>query len=94
MGVAVNKVDVTNLATTGNATIVSNGRDVEAGLTANGNDRIQRFDGTDWKTIDQGETFPEQPSDGDFFQLTKGAPATAVVDGARIRIVSGRHRSR
>ena len=89
VGVAVNDVHITNLATTNNATVNSNGLDVEAGMRTGGNDQIQRYDGTNWQTIDQGETFPEQPSDGDFFQLTKGAPATAVVDGDNQTIDSG-----
>ena len=82
VGVAVNKVDLTNLASIGNTTVHSNGLDVEAGMTVNGVDHIQRFDGTAWTTIDAGDSFPEQPSDGDFFQLTKAAPAQTTVNGA------------
>ncbi|HTZ05978.1 MAG TPA: carbohydrate-binding protein, partial [Gaiellaceae bacterium] len=81
-GVAVNSVSITNDASTGNSTISSNGLDVEAVMTVNGDDRIQRFDGTEWQTIDQGDSFPEAPSDGDYFQLTKAAAATTTVDGA------------
>ena len=48
-----------------------------------GEDRIQRFDGTSWKKVELGEAFPEQPADGDFFQLTDPAPGTT--DGQRRR---------
>ncbi|HET7465666.1 MAG TPA: hypothetical protein VFL29_03300, partial [Candidatus Dormibacteraeota bacterium] len=80
VGVSVNKVDITNLATTGNATVTSKGLDIESGMLVNGTDRIQRFDGTDWKTIDVGPTFPEQPEDGDMFQLNQGVPGTTTLD--------------
>ncbi len=79
-GVAVNDVALVNQATTNNAAVTSKGIDLEAAMTQNGKDSIQVFDGTDWKTIDSGTAFPESPSDGDYFQLTKGAPATTTVD--------------
>ena len=44
VGVAVNKVDITNLATTNNATINSVGLDVEATMRDTGIDPVQRFD--------------------------------------------------
>ena len=88
-GVSVNSVSITNVASTGNATISSNGLDVETVMTVNGADRIQRFDGTDWKTIEAGDAFPESPSDGDFFQLTKAVAATTTVDGASQDLTSG-----
>ncbi|HEY4412851.1 MAG TPA: hypothetical protein VGN06_07620, partial [Gaiellaceae bacterium] len=80
-GVAVNSVGLTNVATTGNSTISSNGLDIEATMSINGADRIQRYDGTKWTTIDQGSAFPEQPSDGDFFQLTQGVASFTTIDG-------------
>ena len=83
VGVAVNKADITNIATTGNSTIVSNGIDLEATMRVNGTDHLQRFDGTDWTTVDSGPTFPESPSDGDFFQITNAVPATTTVDGGQ-----------
>ena len=89
VGVAVNKFDITNLATTGNSIVVSKGLDVEAGVLVNGQDRIQRFDGKSWSTIDQGATFPEAPKDGDFFQLTTAQPATTTVDGASQSLSGG-----
>ncbi len=80
-GVAVNSVTTVNHATTNDATVSSAGIDIEAGMTVNGKDQIQVFDGTDWKTIDAGSAFPEKPDDGDYFQLTKAAPATTTVSG-------------
>ncbi|MGH2998744.1 MAG: beta strand repeat-containing protein, partial [Gaiellaceae bacterium] len=82
-GVAVNSANITNIATTGNSTITSNGIDIEATMRANGTDHLQRFDGTNWTTIDSGATFPESPSDGDFFQITNAVPATTTVDGGQ-----------
>ena len=60
-GVSVNSVHITNVATTGNATVSSNGLDVEAGMRVLGTDHIQRFDGSEWKTIESGAAFPESP---------------------------------
>ena len=54
VGVSVNKVDITNLATVGNATVSAVGIDLEAGMLVNGQDRIQHYDGSDWSTIDTG----------------------------------------
>ena len=81
-GVSVNSVDLVNTATTNTATVTSNGLDLEAGMTANGKDQIQFFNGTDWETIDSGTALPDQPSDGDYFQLTKAIPPTTTVMGA------------
>ena len=72
-----------NLATTNNATISSKGVDLEAGMTVNGKDQIQVFDGTEWKTIDAGSAFPDSPNDGDYFQLTKAIAPTTTVKGAQ-----------
>ena len=48
-------------------------------MVVNGKDLIQVFDGTDWKTIDAGAAFPDDPESGDYFQLTKAiAPTTTV----------------
>ncbi|HEY3921306.1 MAG TPA: carbohydrate-binding protein, partial [Gaiellaceae bacterium] len=80
-GVAVNSVTTVNHATTNDATVSSAGIDIEAGMTVNGKDQIQVFDGTDWKTIDSGATFPGSPDDGDYFQLTKAGAATTTVSG-------------
>ncbi len=80
VGVAVNKVEITNLATTSNATVGSVGLDVEATMRDTGEDPVQRYQSGKWVTIDSGESFPESPSDGDYFQLTKGAPATTTVE--------------
>ncbi|MES1247222.1 MAG: hypothetical protein ABUS54_06080, partial [Actinomycetota bacterium] len=80
-GVAVNSATFTNIATVGNATVTSNGLDIESEMRVNGTDHLQRFDGTSWTTIDSGAAFPEGPSDGDFFQLTNGVPATTQIDG-------------
>ena len=87
-GVSVNSVHITNVATTGNATVSSNGLDVEAGMRVLGTDHIQRFDGSEWKTIESGAAFPEDPEDGDFFQLTQGVPGTTAVDGASQSLVA------
>ncbi|MGZ3438561.1 MAG: beta strand repeat-containing protein, partial [Polyangia bacterium] len=87
-GVSVNSVHITNIATTGNATVSSNGLDVEAGMRVLGTDHIQRFDGSEWKTIESGVAFPEDPEDGDFFQLTQGVPGTTAVDGASQSLVA------
>src|SRR5712691_8050403 len=81
VGVAVNKVDITNLATTGNATVHSYGLDVQSLMRDTGDAHVQRFHAGDWSSIDTGDSFPEEPSDGDFFQLTKGTAATTQVDG-------------
>ena len=90
MGVAVNYVGLTNVATTGNATINSVGLDIEAVMSVNGADRIQHYDGTTWTTIDQGSAFPEGPSDGDFFQLTQGVASTTTIDGEH-QTIDGSH---
>src|SRR5215203_4846896 len=81
VAVSVNKVDIVNEARTGNATISSNGLEVLAGMRVNGDDRIQRFDGSSWTRVEVGEEFPEQPENDDFFQLTKSVTATTTVDG-------------
>ncbi len=80
-GVSVNSVDLVNTATTNTATISSNGLDLEAGMTTNGKDQIQFFNGTDWETIDSGTALPDQPTDGEYFQLTKAIPPTTTVMG-------------
>ena len=80
-GVAVNKVDIVNLATTGNTIVSSNGLDIEAGMLVNGEDRIQRFDGKKWTAVAAGSSFPEQPTDGQYYQLTSPVPPTTTVSG-------------
>ncbi|MFL6035275.1 MAG: beta strand repeat-containing protein, partial [Gaiellaceae bacterium] len=83
VGVSVNKVDITNLASTGNATVNGNGLVVSATMRDSSDDPIQRFQDGKWSAIDAGESFPEQPSSDDYFELTKAAPATTTVDGAQ-----------
>ena len=58
-----------------------------------GTDHIQRFDGSEWKTIESGAAFPESPDDGDFFQLTQGVPAMTTVGRRARRSTMGRTRS-
>ena len=88
-GVAVNKVTLVNQATPNNATITSKGIDVEAAMTVNGKDQIQVFDGKDWKTIESGSTFPEDPENNDYFQLTKAVAPTTTVSGASQKLEDG-----
>ena len=88
-GVAVNSVTFVNLSTTNNATITSKGVDLEAGMVVNGKDQIQVFDGTDWKTIDAGTAFPDDPESGDYFQLTKAIAPTTTVSGASQKLEDG-----
>ncbi len=82
-GVSVNSVGIVNLATTNDATVTSKGLDLEAGMTVNGKDQIQVFDGTDWKTIDTGAALPDDPEDGDYFQLQKAIAPVTTVSGAQ-----------
>ena len=77
----MNKVEITNLASTGNATVNGKGLVVSATMRDASDDPIQRFDDGKWSAIEAGESFPEQPSDNEFFELTKAAPATSTVDG-------------
>ena len=55
-------------------------------MTQNGKDQIQRWNGTEWQTIDSGTAFPDQPNDGDLFQLTKGLAQTTAVDGQTVTL--------
>ena len=81
VGVSVNKVEITNLATTNNATVNGKGLVVSATIRDASDDPIQRFQDGKWSEVEAGESFPEQPSNNDFFELTKAAPATSTVDG-------------
>ncbi|HEV8463176.1 MAG TPA: hypothetical protein VGQ38_20990, partial [Gaiellaceae bacterium] len=84
VGVSINLADITNKATTGTATINATGLDVEALMADKNNGRVRRWDNTskEWVLVEQGTTLPYDPSNGDYFQLTKGAPASSLVDGA------------
>ena len=79
--VAVNKVDIVNLATTSNAVVSSVGLEVKATMRESGDDALKRWDGEHWVLVDTGEAFPEQPSDDDYFNLTKAVPGTSAIDG-------------
>ena len=78
----MNSVTLVNKATTNNSTISSKGLDLEAGMTQNGKDQIQYFDGEDWKTIDVGTALPTDPENEDYFQLSKSIAPTTTVSGA------------
>ncbi len=84
VGVSINLVDITNLATTGTATITGTGLDVEATMNDKNNGRIRRWDDTSkqWVLVDRGETLPITPSSGDYYQLAKAQAPSALVDGA------------
>ncbi|MFN2609691.1 MAG: hypothetical protein ABR507_02275, partial [Actinomycetota bacterium] len=87
--VAVNKVDIENIASTGNSTLSSTGLTVEALMRDTGKDPVQIFKDGEWKSIDEGASFPESPEDEDLFHLTEGAPASTKVDGASQSVGGG-----
>ena len=71
-GVAINKVDIVNRATTRNASVSSAGLTVEATMsTGRGNDAIRYWDAGAgaWVLIEQGDELPG-PSEGDIFYKT------------------------
>ena len=77
---------ITNVATTGNSTITSNGLDVEAGMRVNGTDQIQRFDGSD---VEDDRVRRGVPGAARRRRLLPAdaarCPATTTVDGAARR---------
>ena len=91
VGVSINLVDITNKATTGTATIAATGIDVEALMNDKNDGLVRRWDATasQWVLVDRGSTLPYSPSSGDFFQLTKAAPMSTLVDGASQDVGSG-----
>src|SRR5262249_44534164 len=91
-GVAVNKVDITNLATTGHTTISSKGLDIEATMRNTGEDPVQQYTSStgEWKSIESGDSFPESPGDKDLFQLTKAVAATTAVKGTSEDLSTGK----
>ena len=70
-GLAINDVDITNAATTGNATIHAAGLGVSAGITdpADSQDAIWRWNGKKWVVVASGAELPG-PAKDDFFVLT------------------------
>ena len=77
VGVSINLVDITNKATTGTSTITATGLDIEAGMNDKNDGRVRYWDNTakEWTLIERGTVMPVSPSNGDYFQLTDGAPA-------------------
>ena len=84
VGVSINLINITNKATTGIATITATGLDIEAGMNDKNDGRVRFYDSTakEWTLINRGTVLPVSPSNGDYFQLTEGAPAATAVDGA------------
>ncbi len=80
-GVAVNKVEIRNVATTNDATVNANGLEVQARMNPTSGDEIQRFDDGSWTTVPHGPEFPESPSDDEFFRLTETVTGASTVNG-------------
>ena len=93
VGVSINLINITNKATTGTSTITATGLDIEAGMNDKNDGRVRFWDNTakEWTLIDRGTVLPVSPSNGDYFQLTEGAPAATTVDTANQDVAASPH---